>query len=334
MGQAVVVEEPGRHAIVDAEPPIPGPGEVRVKVAAAGICGSDRELYAGTRPTGFVTYPITPGHEWSGTVDALGDGVDPGLAGAPVVGEGFRTCRVCDRCRTGQTNLCAAGYDETGFTRPGAFADHLVLPAHLLHVLPAGTDLLAAALLEPAAVAAAAVAQVPPDPGDRVAVVGGGTLGLLATILLAAYPVATLAVVEPRAGREARARAAGATAFHPPGAADGTYDVVVEAAGARGTARAAVTLARRGGRVVLTGIPGDPADAVGTAELVGRAVGVATVFGAASADWVRAVRAFTGGLLDPRPLIGETLPLSGYATALDRAAAPDAGKVLLIPGRT
>jgi len=332
MGHAVVLEEPGRYSIIGTDPPDPGPGEVRVRVAAAGICGSDRELYAGTRPPGFGTYPITPGHEWSGTVEALGDGVDPALAGAPVVGEGFRACRVCDRCRTGQPNLCASGYDETGFTRPGAFADHLVLPAHLLHVLPAGTDLLAAALLEPAAVAAAAVTRAAPDPGDRVAVVGGGTLGLLATMFLAAYPVAALAVVEPRADRAATAREAGATAFHPPGSADGAYDVVVEAAGAPGTARTAVALARRGGRVVLTGVPGDPSDAVPTAELVGRAVAVGTVFGAASRDWVRAVRAFTGGVLDPRPLIGETLPLSAYGTALDRSAT--AGKVLLTPGST
>lgn len=331
MGRAVVVDEPGRCSVVDVETPEPGPGEVRVRVAAAGICGSDRELFAGTRPEGFVAYPVTPGHEWAGAVEGIGAGVDPGLVGAPVVGEGFRACRVCERCRTGQTNLCAAGYDETGFTRPGAFADRLVLPAHLLHVLPAGTDLVAAALLEPAAVVAAAVVRAAPAPGDRVAVIGGGTLGLLATQYLAASPVGALAVVEPRASRETAARDAGATAFHAPGEADGEYDVVVEAAGAPGTARAAVTLARRGGRVVLTGIPGDPSDAVPTAELVGRAVRVDTVFGAASGDWVRAVRAFTGGVLDPRPLVGETLPLDEYRSALDRSGAADAGKVLLEP---
>jgi threonine dehydrogenase-like Zn-dependent dehydrogenase len=299
-------------------------------VAAAGLCGSDRELFAGTRPAGFAAYPVVPGHEWSGTVEAVGPGVDPGLTGAPVVGEGFRACRMCARCRNGRQNLCEAGYDETGFTRAGAFAEHLLIPAHLLHTLPPGTDLRAAALVEPAAVAAAAVHRAAPEPGDRVAVVGGGTLGLLAAQLLAASPVAELAVVEPRAAREPAARAAGATAFVPPGGAEGGFDVVIEAAGAPGTARSAVELARRGARVVLTGIPGVP-DTLPVGELVGRALRLDTVFGAAPADWVRAVRALACGVLDPAPLIDGDLPLADYAAALERSAAPDAGKVLLRP---
>ncbi|MGH3379219.1 MAG: alcohol dehydrogenase catalytic domain-containing protein, partial [Actinoallomurus sp.] len=157
MTRSLLVREPGTYAIVTGEPPEPGPGEVTVRVAAAGICGSDRELLDGTRPAPFVTYPVVPGHEWAGTVAAVGPGVPAALTGRAVVGEGFRNCQVCDRCRTGETNLCTAGYDETGFTRPGAFADLLVLPARLLHLLPDGADLRAAALLEPAAVAAAAV---------------------------------------------------------------------------------------------------------------------------------------------------------------------------------
>ena len=330
MERAVVVDAPGRARVADVDVPVTGPGDALVRVGAAGICGSDRELFAGTRDAGFVSYPVTPGHEWAGTVEAVGDGADPGLVGAVVVGEGFRACRMCERCRAGRTNLCLAGYDETGFTRPGACADHLAIPAHLLHVLPAGTDVRAAALIEPAAVVAAALAQAPPEPGERVAVVGGGTLGLLAVQFLAAYPVAGVAVIEPRAAREPAARAAGATAFLPPG--DGSaYDVVIEAAGAPGTARAAVRLARPGGRVVLTGLPGDPSDAVPTSDLVTRAVRLGTVFGAASGDWGRAVRAFTTGVIDSRPLIDRVLPLEDYRTALDLSGAPDAGKILLQP---
>lgn len=102
------------------------------------------------------------------------------------VAEGFRACGRCERCRYGETSLCTAGYDETGFTRPGAFADHLVVPARLLHPLADDADLRAAALLEPAAVVAAAVRAGTPEPGERIAVLGAGTLGLLAVQLLAA----------------------------------------------------------------------------------------------------------------------------------------------------
>lgn len=86
MSSAVVVEAPGKHRVVPHEPAEPGPGEARVRVHAVGICGSDREVYQGNRPEGYVRYPLTPGHEWSGVVDAVGAGV----AGVPGQAEGRR----------------------------------------------------------------------------------------------------------------------------------------------------------------------------------------------------------------------------------------------------
>ncbi|WP_181767242.1 alcohol dehydrogenase catalytic domain-containing protein, partial [Streptomyces albidus (ex Kaewkla and Franco 2022)] len=131
VARAVVIDKPGEHRLVTGPRAEPGPGEVRVAVHAAGICASDREVYDGTRPADYVRYPVTPGHEWSGTVDAVGEGVDPQLLGRKTVAEGFRACLRCERCREGATSLCTSGYEETGFTRPGAFADALVLPARL-----------------------------------------------------------------------------------------------------------------------------------------------------------------------------------------------------------
>ncbi|XVQ13990.1 zinc-dependent alcohol dehydrogenase [Spirillospora sp. CA-255316] len=333
MSRSVLVEAPGRFRMVRSDPPEPGPGEALVQVTAAGLCGSDRELYEGARPPEFVSYPITPGHEWSGTVTALGPGTDPALAGAKVVGEGFRGCQGCAHCRNGAPNLCVNGYDETGFTRPGAFADHLLVPARLLHVLPADADLRAAALLEPAAVIASAVRHAALRPGETAAVVGAGTLGMLALQLLSAASPSRLVAIDPRTERAEAALAAGAgTVLRPGEAAEGSFDVVVETAGVTGTAHAAVALVRRGGRAVLTGIPGDPADAVPAALLVTRALTLHTVFGAGPADWAYAVRAFGSGVLRPAALVTHELPLSGFERALKLSAAPDAGKVLLRPG--
>ncbi|MFC4909414.1 zinc-dependent alcohol dehydrogenase [Actinomadura gamaensis] len=337
VSRALVLERPGTIRLQDMPIPVPGHGEVLVQVAAAGVCGSDRELYEGARPDGFASYPVVPGHEWSGTVAAVGDGVDAALVGASVVGEGYRGCGTCAACRDGMPNLCASGYDETGFTRPGAFAEHLVVPARLLHVLAPDADLRAAALLEPAAVVAAAVRRAAPRPGESAAVVGAGTLGVLALQLLAAASPGRLAAIDARPERAGAAFAAGAGAFHPPGEApEASFDVVVETAGAPGTARGAVALARRGGRVVLTGIPGDPADAVPTGLLVTRALTLATVFGAGPADWAYAVRAFTAGLLRPGDLVTHELPLtaSAFETAVGLGASPGAGKVLLRPSTT
>lgn len=338
MTRAVLVEAPGSYRIEPAQRPTPGPGEAVVRVAAAGMCGSDRELFAGTRPAPFVRYPVVPGHEWSGVVDAVGPGVTTDLVGEAVVGEGIRACFTCAQCRIGATNLCDSGYDETGFTQPGAFADHLVLPARLLHVLDPRRDLRAAALLEPAACAMDAVVRTNVQPGERAAVVGAGTLGLLATALLATRSPAELVAVDTRPAQEPLALRLGATAFCAAedlgtSADMGNFDVVVEAAGAPGSAVVAAQAARRGGRLALLGIPGDPSAAIPVGVLVGRQLTVATVFGASASGWLGAVRAFNTGLLDPAPLITHELPLEDYGTAIELLSGrqPDVGKVLLRP---
>ncbi|MDT0443752.1 zinc-dependent alcohol dehydrogenase [Streptomyces johnsoniae] len=336
-GRSVVVEAPRRHRLATADhPPEPGPGEVRVAVHAAGVCASDREVYEGTRADGYVRYPVVPGHEWSGTVEAVGPGTDPALVGARTVGEGFRACQVCARCRSGETSLCTAGYEETGFTQPGAFADHLVLPARLLHLLPDDADLTAAALLEPAAVVAAAVLRAAPRPAERVAVVGAGTLGLLAVQLLAASSPAELVAVDPRDRPGEQARTFGADrAATPAEAAElhGRFDLVVETAGAPGTARDACLLARRGGRVVLTGLPAPGAHGIDAVHLSVSQLTVASVFGAPPAAWAYATRAFAAGLLRPAPLITHRLPLESFGEAVELVGSgdPEVGKVLLEP---
>jgi threonine dehydrogenase-like Zn-dependent dehydrogenase len=297
---------------------------------------SDREVYDGHRDAAFVRYPVIPGHEWAGTVEAVGQGVSAELIGRRTVAEGFRSCGTCARCRAGETSLCGAGYEETGFTCPGGFADHVVVPARLLHLLADDADLRAAALLEPAAVVAAAVRAGAPEPGERVAVVGAGTLGLLAVQLLGAYSPGELTVIDPRTERAGLGTEFGATAAHTPEEAEklhGRFDLVVETAGAPTTAASSCLLARRGGRVVLTGMFAPGATGIDPAHLTLGQLTVRSVFGASSGAWDFVVRAFTAGLLDPGPLITHEFPLERYAeaVALVGGGRPGTGKVLLLP---
>ncbi|MFD8912771.1 zinc-binding dehydrogenase [Streptomyces sp. NPDC059575] len=329
MSVQVVVEAPGTCRLEPHTPRAPGPGEALVTVHAVGICGSDRELYLGNRPAPYVRYPVVPGHEWSGTVREVGAGVPERLVGRKVVGEGFRNCQVCARCHAGETTLCEAGYEETGFTHPGAMAPTLTLPARLLHPLPDDADLTAAALLEPAACVAAAALLADARPGERVAVVGTGTLGMLAVQLLAAVSPKELLLVGLDREREALAKEFGATDFAVSGPdLPGGHDVVIEAAGSADAAVTASTLLRRGGRLVLTGIPAPGAVGLDPTDLVVRRLEVRTVFGAPPAAWAHAVRLFGAGLLDPLPLVTHRLPLTEFARAVE-ARGP--GKVLLLP---
>jgi threonine dehydrogenase-like Zn-dependent dehydrogenase len=155
----VEIAAPGDLRVLERDVPSPKRGEVLVRVTAAGICGSDVELLAGQRPAEYSRYPIVPGHEWTGTIAALGEDVDGPDPGTPVIACGIRGCGSCARCREGLANLCATGYSETGFTEPGGWAGYVVVPAHLVHRLhiPAGVDPAVAALLEPAACVANAL---------------------------------------------------------------------------------------------------------------------------------------------------------------------------------
>ncbi len=240
VSRAVVIDAPGRLRLDFDREPEPAPDEVLVRVDWAGICGSDVDLLEGLRPRDYVRYPIVPGHEWAGVVVSSGADADRALLGRAVVAEGIRPCWACAPCRHGNAPLCERGYDETGFTRDGAWAEHLVVPAALVHALPDGADLRAAAGIEPAACAAAAVDRAGVEAGEaRVAVIGGGTIGLLATQLLRAAAPSELVVVEPVIARRELAERCGATRVvtEVTAALEASFDVVIEAAGALGSAR-------------------------------------------------------------------------------------------------
>jgi 2-desacetyl-2-hydroxyethyl bacteriochlorophyllide A dehydrogenase len=323
--RAVVVERPGAAALRRVPRPEPGPGEVLVRVGAAGICGSDVEVLEGRRPARYVRYPIIPGHEWAGTVEAVGPGVESIEEGAAVVAEGFRACGECARCREGRTNLCDADYAETGFTHAGAFAEFLCVPAHLVHRLPPGSDLAAAAVLEPAACVAQGLLEVELRPGMTVAVVGAGTLGLLAVALLGRVSPARLALVGTRAPRLELGRTMGATEIWnvrlderpEPG-----FDLVFEATGTVDGARTAIELARRGGTVVLEGISGQPGGIDADAVVLGH-LRVQGVFGASRTAWRWVTELFAAGLLDTEPLVSHSFRLEEHAEAF--AALADRG---------
>lgn len=300
-----------------------------------GLCGRDRAVHLGDHPPENVRFPITPGHEWSGTVTAVGAGTSASLIGRKVVGEGLRNCETCDRCREGETHLCRGGYEETGFTHPGAMATTVTLPARLLHTLPPDADLTAAALLEPAACAAAAVLKARPLPGSRVAVIGTGAVALLAVQLLGTSSPRELLVLGSSPDHAGLSHRFGATAYgtwdRDAGPSD--FDVVIDAVSAVSTARTAMSLLRPGGRLVLTGIPARGAESLDPVHIIQRQLSIGTVLGASASAWTYAVRAFSTGQLTPLALLTHELGLDEFARAMEviGSSGPGVGKVLLRP---
>ena len=245
-----------------------GAGEVLVQVAGAGICGTDYRIWTGERG---VRYPLIPGHEFIGDVVAVGAGVSRVAPGDRVAVEPNWGCGACDLCRSGSENLCLAR-TAVGIDRDGGFAELAVLPERACWAAPAGVPSDVLLFAEPLAVVTRAVERAAPRPGETAAVVGAGTLGLLALQVLRARGCQVLVV-----GRTDRrlelARRLGATstvagAGQPVAdearrlsGRDGA-DLVIETAGTAAAVELAVGqvgLVRPGGRVVLTGLPHDPA---------------------------------------------------------------------------
>ena len=328
--RALVIAAPGSIALQGVPELVPGPGEVVARPVHTGVCGTDLELLAGVVDPAYVRYPLIPGHEWSGVIEAVGPGVTGLQPGQRVIAEGIVPDRVCAECAAGHTNLCLI-YDELGFTRAGAAADQVLVPAQVVHVLGDQVSLLDAALAEPAAVAWRAIGRGRPRPGERVAVVGDGTLALIAAHLLRLYSPAELVVAGQRPAQSGLAAQLGATSFviDTP---DAGFDLVIEAAGTAGAVERALGLARRGGRVVLVGLAGNdvtarfPVDDVVNNDLL-----ISASFAYTSAAWAEVTALLGSGQIRLSPLITHRFPLDAYEQAYQvlRESTGPRGKVML-----
>ena len=310
--KALVFEEPRQAAVRELDVPTITADEVLVRSRNVGICHSDFELYEG-RYIIPVSYPIIPGHEWSGEVAEVGSAVTSLRPGDRVVGE----CVVND------------GDDHFGFSISGANAEYFVAKATWLHRIPDELSFSQGAFVEPFSVAYnATVAAGGIDASDTVGVVGGGPIGLLC-VLAAATMGGTVTLIEPQAHRRSLGLEIGAKGVIDPTAgdvseqvADATdgrgFDVVIEAAGSPGAMASAFPIAGLGARVVFVGIDVGGTAPVEIGLIQSRALAVRGIIGSAGM-WPRTIRFMATSGVDPAPLLTATFPLGEGTAALDAA---------------
>ncbi|WP_454703032.1 Zn-dependent oxidoreductase [Agrobacterium burrii] len=206
--KSILVEGPGQLKLVDRPVPEPAQGEVRVRVHHAGICGSDLHIYHGTHP--FVRYPRVIGHEFAGSIDAVGTGVSVDLVGQRVAVTPVISCGECYQCKVGRPNVCAR-LQVVGVHRDGGFSEYCCVPAELAHVVPDNVDDRAAATVEPFSIAANMLSRTGAEPYEVALVYGAGPIGMtVIQALKGVYEVSTLIVVDRIEARLDWARAAGA----------------------------------------------------------------------------------------------------------------------------
>ncbi|MEO5805678.1 zinc-dependent alcohol dehydrogenase family protein [Devosia sp.] len=258
--RAVRLEAIGSLTLREVAKPDPGPGELLVRVEAAGICGSDRHMFRGEYPTGA---PVTLGHEFCGIVERVGAGVTRFAGGERITADPNIACGVCKACRDGRPNLCET-LTAIGVFRDGGFAEYVLVPQGQAHVLPMGLDPRHGAFCEPLACCLHGLDVARIRPGHSVAVLGGGVIGLLMVQLARLAGAGQIILVTRQQARRDLALTMGATAVVDPvavdgvagvqGLSDGGVDVVLECAGVPQTFVDGLRMARRGGAFVLFGV--------------------------------------------------------------------------------
>jgi L-idonate 5-dehydrogenase len=330
--RAVVIHAP-KDLRIDLYPdPAPGPGEVRVKIAAGGICGSDLHYYHhGGFGTVRIREPMALGHEIAGVIAAVGEGVSHLGPGMRVAVNPSQPCGTCIHCREGQRNQCLdMRFMGSAMRMPhvqGGFREHVVVEASQAIPLPETLSLAEAAMAEPLSVCLHAANQAGPLLGKRVLVTGCGPIGAL-MVLVARFAGATEIVVTDVAdaplaiaSRLDASRtinvSTNAAALDAWRAGKGVFDVHFEASGNQAALRMALDLLRPGGVIVQLGLGGEmtlPINAIVTKELQLRGTF------RFDREFELAVRLMGEGLLDVKPLISASLPLENAVAAFELAS--------------
>lgn len=314
----------GDVRVEEVPPPAPpGPGEVQLRVRWCGICGTDLEEWlsgpvfipaAAAHPVTGARAPLVLGHEFAGVVVAAGADVTGPCPGQRVAVDTIVSCGTCYWCRRGEVTRCPA-LGALGLHGDGGLAELCNAPARICLPVPDTVADDEAALAEPLAVAVRALRRGGLRPGERVAVVGAGAVGLLAVQAAAAFGAGSVAVVEPLPERRDLAIGLGVGQAVSPGEAGALEaDVAVECAGTASAVHTALQALRSGGRAVLLGIvsqsaPIAPMDLVrGEKSLIGS---LSHVW---DEDFREALQLLGRGVVQTAPLITDRIPLGAAVT--------------------
>jgi L-iditol 2-dehydrogenase len=335
-----VATGPGNLELRELPDPAPGPGEVVLRIAGTGICGTDLHIQDDEY---VIAPPVVIGHETAGTVVAVGAGVTRCRVGDRATSSTtISTCGRCPMCRAGRTNLCPERRFFGGHVN-GGFAEYAVIPEANALVLPESVSLAAAALTEPLACCVHGVLEVaPPARGDLVVVSGPGPIGLLCA--QAARSAGATVIVLGTSADEKRfeiARRVGLDTLVDVQQRDVVEavrdlgggrepDLVVEAAGAAASIDQCLRLAPRGGRVLQIGLYGRPAP-VAIDVLVLKELRLLGSFSSTPTSWSTAIELMASGQVQTEPIVTHRRPLEEWSSGFDDARRKGEGKILLVP---
>jgi 2-desacetyl-2-hydroxyethyl bacteriochlorophyllide A dehydrogenase len=337
--KAIVVTAPPHFELQKLRDPDCGPGQVVIRTAFCGICGTDLEILRGTMPQGFARYPVVPGHEWTGVVQETGRAVTNLRVGDRVSVEGYLPCGNCAPCRRGDKQSCIT-HAQLGMTENGGFAEYVAAPAASCHVVAEHVGLDEALMVEPASTVVRGIEQVSPRQASTVAVIGCGPIGLIAMRVLRRFEPAFVLGIDLAASQAAMAARAGFTSFttsqdpfelRERSGRDG-WDLVVDCALGAGPFELAFQIVRPGGKIVVIGGAPDSHKLQIPANLfVTRDLHVYGVLGYTTQSWIRTLDLISKGELVLGDLISHRKSIEEFnaVVALLEARTEPLGKAIV-----
>lgn len=350
------VVKPDRGAGVelrDVPRPVLKPDEVLIKVLAASICGSDLHMYEGAKGYDWINVPLIPGHEFAGVVEEVGSLSDQDLIGQCVVVNPYVACGKCEACRRGQPNLCdgdGSSMDKVparsllyGFRQDGGMAEYAAVKQNNILILPESCPLEVAGMLESIGIAVHAIERAAITPGDSVAVIGPGPIGLALVVILAKYGLKHLIIsgLQTDQTRLALAKDLGATELIFSDVVNDVdevkritsgvgVDIVFESSGFAGAINSAVRMNRKGGELLLVGISGKEST-LPTSEIVRGELTIKGVYGVTAKTLERTITMASSGKYDFPKLISHVLPLEEALDGFKYGVRREGAKVILKP---
>jgi L-iditol 2-dehydrogenase len=334
--KAAILTEPGKFSMQDISKPEPAPGEVRVKLMKVGICGSDVHLFLGHRK---LNTPTIIGHEGIGIIDALGKGVIGRSLGERVAIEPNIPCRHCEVCMKGKSIHCPHK-TVIGLNVAGCFAEYVCLPSAYAWQLPDGISDEDAVTIEPMAVAVHALFSSSAKPGDSIAVIGLGAIGLLLTHLATALGYQVF-VTEINPAKKALAVSMGAEVVMATGDEEEAvstigmaYDhhrvvTVFECAGVAATVNLAIAAAPRCSEVLLLGLSENPAQFLPLKTVRDGIRIIPALIYDHPFDFRRTIQLIASGIIHPGKIISGYYRFDEMPTAMERAASGHESKLVI-----
>lgn len=326
----------GRLETTEVDDPVPGPGQVVARIRACGICGSDLHIAKAFGQPGTIM-----GHEIAGIIEDVGAGVDDRWApGTPVTARPFSSCGQCHFCHTGRPDHCRQ-FHLLGATRPGGFAEQILLSADELYALPVSLTGPEQALVEPLAVARHVLRRTGLGAGERLVVLGAGPIGLAVTVWARTLGAGTVVVSDPVATRRSLATVLGADAAVDPTTDDlagtcrsvlgGAPPIVIECSGKPGLIDEAMRLAAVEGRVGIVGACMSP-DTVFPFTGLQKELDIRFAVYYDRQDFIDTLRALDDGTLVVDGLVTDVVDLDALPDAFaNLLTGADTGKVVVVP---